>query len=127
MTFHCVGCGIEIAWDGTGLWSYTCPCGATLFADENHQFAFPASLIIGLHEGRELPHIDYYLGFSNYISEEKQQAYEFLKSKGAIWSWDCPQCRERYLERKRMQIQHGFLGKHIQLHPNLEKLLEAKS
>lgn len=123
--YHCVGCGVELAWDGKGLFSYTCPCGATLFADENHRFAFPASLIIGLYEGRELPHIDYYLGWSNYTSEEKEAAYKFLREKGACWSWECDKCCERYLKRKRMEIKEGFLAKHIQLHPDLEKLLKA--
>ena len=121
--YHCVGCGRDIGWNGEGIFCYTCPCGATLFAKKNHQFAFPASLIIALHEGRELPHIDYYLGFSNHVSEEKEEAYKFLREHGAIWSWECPQCKPRFLERKRMEIKHGFL--HVKLHPELAKIVEV--
>lgn len=119
--YHCCGCGRPIPWDGTGLFSYTCRCGATIFADQNHKPAFPASLIIAIHEKREIPHIDYYLGFSNYVSVEKQALYEEFRKLGCLWSWECSRCKDRFLERKRMQIKEGFL--HIELHPELQKFL----
>lgn len=119
--FHCVGCGGSIPWDGTGLFSYTCSCGATLFADQSHRLSFPASLIMAIHEKRKIPHIDYYLGFSNYISEEKQACYEELRKLGAIWSWECSQCKERYLKRKKMQIQNNLIR--MELHPELKALI----
>ena len=120
--FHCVGCGSPIPWDGKGAFSYTCRCGATLFADENHNFALPASLIIGLKEGRELPHLDYYLGISNYVSLEKQKAYEELKEQGCVWSWECDKCKEQIIRLRRGQLKEGMLK--FDLHPELKALLE---
>jgi hypothetical protein len=122
MRFHCVGCGSQIPWDGRGLFAYTCPCGATLFANENGKFAVPASLVRAIHEGRELPHLDYYLGKSNYVSLEKQKAYEFLRSLGAKWSWECLQCREKIVERTLMEVREGFYR--FGLHPELKNLIE---
>lgn len=119
--YHCVGCGGSIPWDGTGIFAYTCSCGATIFADQNGVPALPASLIIRVKEGRDLPHIDYYLGFSNHVSEEKQRLYEELQKLGAIWSWDCERCKERFLQRKRMEVKERLLR--IDLHPELKKLL----
>ena len=122
MGFHCVGCGRSISWDGSGYFAYTCPCGATLFADENGKFAMPASLVIAIHDRREPPHIDYYLGKSNYVSMEKQKAYEMLRSLGAKWSWECPQCRDKVAERTLMEVHNGFY--HFSLHPELKNLIE---
>jgi len=119
--FHCVGCGRPIAWDGKGTLCYTCPCGATLFADENHNFALPSSLVIGVVEGRELPHIDHYLGRSNYVSAEKQRAYEDLRKLGCIWSWECKKCKGELLKRTRLEIKEGFIR--FELHPELKALL----
>ena len=125
MKFHCVGCGRTIPWDGKGLFAYTCPCGATLFADEDGKFAWPVSLITAISEHREPPHIDYYLGRSNYDSAEKQKAVEFLRKLGARWSWDCDECRGKIVERTLMEVREGFY--HFDLHPELKKLvMEAK-
>jgi hypothetical protein len=121
MKFHCIGCGRTIPWNGKGLLAYTCPCGATLFADENGKFAWPASLIMAISEHREPPHIDYYLGRSNYVSAEKEKAYEFLKSLGSKWSWECEKCREKVVERTLMEVRKGFYR--FDLHPELKKLV----
>ena len=119
--YHCVGCGSPIPWDGTGVFSYTCRCGGTIFADENHAPALPASLVIAIYEKRELPHIDYYLGISNYVSAEKQWMYEELKKHGAIWSWECEKCRERFLKLRKAQLDAGLFR--FALLPELKALL----
>lgn len=120
-TIHCVGCGQMIPWDGTGLFAYTCRCGATLFADSNGNLIPPASLVLAIVGKRELPHIDYYIGYSNYVSIEKQKVYDELRQLGAKWSWECEHCKDHFLERKRMELKEGLL--HIELHLDLKKLL----
>lgn len=120
--YHCVGCGNPIPWDGKGLFAYTCRCGATLFADENQTPALPASLIKGVVEGLELPHLDYYLGISNYVSAEKQQAYEELQKLGSTWSWNCDKCKLKTLKRIRAEVKEGVIR--FELHPELKALLE---
>lgn len=118
--YHCVGCGSRISWNGKGVFAYTCPCGATLFADEKG-ISLPASLIIFLKEGKKLPHLDYYLGISNYVSVEKQRAYEELQKLGCTWSWNCPKCKERFLKLKRAQVKEGMIR--FEVHPELKALL----
>lgn len=117
----CLGCDREIPWNGTGLFAYTCPCGATIFYDEKKGICPPASLVLGLYEHRELPHIDYYLGKSNFWSKEKQEMCDFLRGKGAIWSWECDQCKERVIERSKMEKQEGFYP--LEFHKDLEQLV----
>lgn len=115
----CLGCGAPINWDGKSLFAYTCPCGATILYDETTGYHPPASLIIGLHEKRELPHIDYYLGKSSHTSLEKEGAYKFLREKGCIWSWECDQCRERVIDRTVMEIANGLYA--FEVHPSLKE------
>jgi hypothetical protein len=97
-------------------------CGATLFADQSGSFSLPASLIICVKEKRPLPHLDYYLGFSNYVSVEKNRAYEELVKLGCTWSWDCLECKERLINLKREQVKAGMLKIEL-LHPCLKALL----
>jgi len=118
--WRCVGCGRKIPWDGRGLFAYTCPCGATVFVDEERHIAYPASFYYAL-SGHSIPHIDYYLGISNYVSAKKEQVYQILKKLGAVWSWECPECRERFLKRKRMEVREGLIR--IPLHPELLRAL----
>jgi len=94
----CVGCDTQIPWDGTGILSYTCPCGATIFYDETGRWFLPARLIMALAEGRELPHLDYLVGESDHTSFIKEKLIEELREKGAIWVKECEQCRQRKLE-----------------------------
>jgi len=120
---RCLGCNREISWDGRGIFAYTCPCGARVFYDETNpkQIYYPVSLAISLLRGHPLPHIDYYLGKSSFWSHLKQQFYEFLRSKGAIWSWECPECRKRIVERTAMEKAEGFYP--FEIHPELRKLM----
>jgi len=120
-TFHCVGCGRPIPWDGRGTFAFTCPCGATIFADDEHVPSLPASLIHSVALGRRPAHIDYYLGISNYISAEKQKIYEELRALGAIWSWECKECKERTVKLRKAQLESGMPK--FELHPELKALL----
>jgi DNA-directed RNA polymerase subunit RPC12/RpoP len=123
LTYRCVGCGRPIPWDGRGLFAYTCPCGANAFADEEGNIVWPLSLHMALAEGREPPHIDHYVGRSNRVSELKERAIAFLRSKGARWSWECPECRGKVVERAAMEVLHGFVSLDG-LHPELRRLVE---
>lgn len=120
--FHCVGCGRFIPWNGKGVFAYECPCGATLFADEKGNFSLPASLmsrVVG--ESREIPHSDHYLGISNFVSMEKQKAFDMLTKLGSVWSWNCKECRDRIVKLRRAQMKAGLIK--FELHPELKALL----
>lgn len=118
----CLGCDREIAWDGKGLFAYTCPCGATVFYDEEKGLALPASLFT--LDPENPPHIDYYLGKSNYWSKRKQEMYEYLKSQGAVWSWQCPKCRDWAIKRAKMEKDNGFYP--FEFHWELSRLMEVE-
>ena len=93
MSYRCIGCDRIIGWNGKGTLCYTCVCGAHIFYnDETGQLAPPASLIIAMHEGRDLPHLDYLFGRSDFTSPLKERLITELKSLGAVWMKDCPQC-----------------------------------
>jgi len=117
----CLGCGRDIPWDGVEMFCYTCPCGALVFYQGENVFP-PASLVLKLGKGEELSHIDYYLGKSSYTSPEKEVFYNSLRERGAIWSWECPECRDRFLQRAKMEIENGLYL--LPLHPELAKLIE---
>ncbi len=117
----CLGCGSEIGWDGKGIFAYTCPCGATVFYDEGKSISPPASLIMAFAGKRELPHIDYYLGKSDHVSPEKEELYNLLRGKGAIWSWACEECRSQVIERLVYEVANGLY--HFRVHPTLKELI----
>ena len=104
--FKCVGCDSKIPWDGKGSFCYTCPCGAHIFYDEEtEKLAPPASMVIAIHEKKNLPHLDYLVGESQYTSPLKERLIKELISLGAIWMKDCKQCQndgtlKRHLERE---------------------------
>jgi DNA-directed RNA polymerase subunit RPC12/RpoP/uncharacterized protein YlaI len=121
---RCVGCGREIKWDGKGVFAYTCPCGARVFYDEKVGFIFPASFFMSLLKGVEFPHIDYYLGKSAYWDDVKQQIYKFLRDKGAVWSWECDECKKKVIEQTKIEIKEGLYP--FEIHPELKSLLEVE-
>jgi len=122
---HCVGCGNKISWDGTGILCYTCPCEGTLFADDTQgKIAIPASLVMAALSKRNLPHINYYLGCSNYTSAEKGAVVDRLKQLGATWAWECDECRLRFAMRMMMHVQEGLYR--FELHPELKMMIETK-
>lgn len=120
--YHCVGCGRIIPWNGRGVFAYTCPCGARLFAGPKG-YSLPASLIFGVPNGKELPHIDYYLGISDFVSAEKTKALEELKKAGCIWSWDCPKCKDETLFLRWNERRNKLI--HFAVHPELKKVIDV--
>jgi DNA-directed RNA polymerase subunit RPC12/RpoP len=119
-----VGCGELIPWDGHGLFAYECRCGAKIFMNEGGEMAFPVSFVRALAEQREIPHIDYYLGISNHTSETKEKLVSLLKGLGAVWSWECPECRGKITERVWWGLRLGELRLE-ELHPGLRTLVEG--
>ncbi len=108
--FHCVGCGTEIPWDGESIFSYTCPCDATLFSDEDCNVAIPFSILQSTLSGlkRPLPHLGDLVGTSDYTSPEKERLTSELKERGFIWMEECTGCLldgrlERRNKRKELE------------------------
>ena len=106
--FKCIGCDAQIPWDGTGLFCYTCPCGATVFYNEEiGKITVPASAAIALGRGRSLPHLGYLVGESGYTSPIKEKLIAELREKGFIWMEECEQCqRDGTLKRKQEREKH---------------------
>lgn len=92
--YRCIGCDKGISWDGTGLFSYTCPCRATIFwNEETGQISMPASVVIGISKGKTLPHLDDLVGNSDFTSPQKTGVIEELSAQGFIWMRECEQCK----------------------------------
>lgn len=106
--YKCIGCDSQIAWDGTGLFSYTCSCGATIFYDEETKgLSLPGSVAIGIIKGRNLPHLGNLVGESNYTSPVKERVISELREKGFVWMEECKQCqKDGTLERKQDREKH---------------------
>lgn len=91
--YHCVGCGANTPWDRESLFSYTCPCGGHIFAENaTGELVLPESLGMVLmdrvlHDKRALPppHLNYLLGESEHTSTEKAKVLVVLRAMGAIW------------------------------------------
>jgi len=98
----CLGCDRPIPWDGKGSFCYTCPCGATVFYQNEPvtSLMIPVSLsryLMALHQGMKVPapgHIERYVGTSSRNSELKSVFVGLLQRVGLTWMKDCPQCRE---------------------------------
>jgi len=123
--FFCLGCGVRIPWDGKGLFAYTCRCRATAFRDEKWNLSMPVSFWEMLKEGREPPHIDYYLGVTKYTSPLKEQVYELLRKLGAVYSWECDECRENIVRFVRADVELGAFQLE-DLRPELAEMLRAE-
>lgn len=123
-SFHCVGCGRIIPWDGKTPIAYTCPCGGTLFAGPKG-YTLPASLFFGItgKGTKKLPHLDYYLGISDFVSAEKTKAIAELKKLGCVWSWECDKCKLETVELRWQQRHAKYIA--FGIHPELKKLLDA--
>jgi len=124
--YRCIGCGNVYKFDSEMI-AFTCPCGCRLFYNSDEHISYiPVSLFFAMYgkikENKELPHIDYYLGKSGFMDREKKEVIEFFKEKGAIWSWECPKCKERFIERTRFELRHKLYP--FELHPELEKLVK---
>ncbi len=106
--FRCIGCDAQISWDGTGMFSYTCSCGATVFRnEETGQITMPGSVAIGISEGRTTPHLGDLVGESNYTSPIKERLVAELREKGFTWMEECEQCqKDGTLKRKQEREKH---------------------
>lgn len=91
---ECIGCGVVRSWSGQGLLCLTCGCGATVFITDGG-LSLPASLGIGLARSSTLAHLDYYLGASLHITPYKREFIQMLRSRGAVWPWECEECRPK--------------------------------
>jgi len=100
--YKCIGCDSQIPWDGQGLFCYTCPCGATIFYnEETGQITMPGSVLIGLSIGRTTPHLGDLVGQSDYTSPLKERLIAELRERGFIWMEECEQCqKDGTLKRK---------------------------
>lgn len=108
MSFQCLGCGQDIGWDGVGMFSYTCSCGARVFYEtEARKLALPASFILNAAVDRRFPHLNGLIGESDYTSPLKEQFIKDLRARGYIWMEECEQCKkdgtlERKLKREKL-------------------------
>ncbi|MBA7688486.1 hypothetical protein ES703_96968 [subsurface metagenome] len=120
---NCLGCGIDLEWlKGFGTVCFTCPCGSTIFVDDRGHALIPISLMRCLAEDRNIPHIDYYVGKSAHVSPEKESFIAMIKGLGAIWSWECPECRQKVLENSRLKAMDRL---YPELHPELQRFIEG--
>lgn len=125
-TLECVGCGVTTEIASSGTLCYTCGCGATFFLIDGNP-APPASFVMAVQEEslshkKVFGHIDYYLGTSNHQSIKKEALIEYLRKMDAVWSWECDECKHKFLFRKISEIDYHLLDE-AQLHPDLLKLI----
>ena len=108
MGFKCLGCDRDIGWDGKGMFSYTCVCGSRIFYQmEGKYLAFPSSLILSITAHRQVPHLNYLIGESDFTSPLKEKLIKELRSKGSIWMEECDQCKkDGTLRRKQEREKH---------------------
>lgn len=104
---YCVGCGRTVCASKPGqVLAISCVCGANapiLHTKDGH-WAPPASFVLAT--GAMLPHLEYYLGFSDYQSPLKTKATRMLRAMGAISYTECTDahCREAF-ERSKQKYQ----------------------
>lgn len=99
MTLYCVGCGRAITKSKPGqLLVISCGCGASapILHSEDGRWAPPLSLVRAT--GITLPHIEYYLGFSDHQSPLKTKVTQMLRALGSISYKECSDadCREAF-------------------------------
>ncbi len=131
--FRCMGCNAQIPWDGTGMFSFTCSCGATIFlSEETSQVALPVAVALGISEGRTTPHLDDLVGNSDFSSIVKTQIIGELRDKGFTWMRECEQCRtdgtlehrewRTRREKRRVEILEQALAEDW----NIEQIIQAQ-
>ena len=85
--------------DARGGWAYTCPCGGNLFTFDG-RLALPTSLVgylayqkLGagspLGVRKDIPHLEYYVGYSDFMDDVKRDAINQLKLAGSIPEDEC--------------------------------------
>ena len=106
MNYKCLGCDTDTGWDGEGLFSYTCACGATIFY-RGTMLALPISLVRCMNLGKVLPHLNGLLGESAHTSPLKEVITHVLRAKGCILMEECEKCqKDGTLRRKQAREEH---------------------
>lgn len=106
--FYCVGCGGAVATAKPGqVLAIACICGANapiLHTKDGH-WAPPTSLVLAT--GARLPHLEYYLGFSDHESTTKTEVTRMLRAMGAISYTECTEthCREAFERSKKRHLE----------------------
>ena len=104
---YCVGCGRAIiAAKPRQVLAISCVCGANapILHTKDGQWAPPGSLVRAT--GIILPHLEYYLGFSDHQSLMKTELTRLLRALGSISYTECTdtRCRESF-ERSKQHYQ----------------------
>ncbi len=103
-TLYCVGCGRAVceAEEGQVL-AISCICGAgapILQGTRLSSFWRPASLGSIIRQPARLPHLEYYLGYSDHVSEMKSEMVAQLREAGSTSQEECTKegegCQEAY-------------------------------
>ncbi|MFQ5826677.1 MAG: hypothetical protein ACE5IA_04885 [Dehalococcoidia bacterium] len=119
--FHCVGCGAKIDWDGRSGLSYTCPCGATIFAhDQSRALTYPSVMLLSMARGRALPHLEYLVGASEHSSPEKERVVSALRGLGFTSVEECERCQrdgglERYQRYREFHQRRAEVRRRVEL------------
>lgn len=95
-----------------GTMALACTCGANSpivvpdLDDPNPPSdVLPASLVWTLQRCRIPPHLEYYLGFSDFTCPAKEAWERFLREYGSISFAECPEerCRNLYTQKGRLR------------------------
>lgn len=115
---YCVGCGRAVAKsEPNRTLARACACGANapilhteaatvlglINTSLSSGWATPASLLRGSKIGGPIPHLEYYLGFSDHESDLKTEVTRMLRALGAISYTECSDatCREAFERSKK--------------------------
>ena len=111
---RCIGCGRIVGRNikAASGWCYTCPCGGTLFEFDGQFSALPTSLVMSMKGVRDPPHIEYYLGCSDFMDERKKEVLTQLKLAGSVSFEECPVCLANK-DKRREQMQDCIRSGHF--------------
>ena len=94
MGMKCIGCDKEMGFEGAGTLSITCECGARMFYNEGFsKMLFPLSVIEASIHGKPLPHLNFLVGESTFMSPAKEGCTAALRDMGSIWIHECEECQ----------------------------------
>lgn len=108
---RCVGCGQSLGHvDVSGGWCYTHVCGSTTFSFDG-TISYPLSLIMAVEARKkglqkDIPHIEYYLGWSDYMDDVKREFLTKLKLAGAIYT---EECNDKQCVEQRERLKKGLI------------------
>lgn len=106
-TLYCIGCGRIVAHVSPGQsLAIACVCGASapILHTKDNTWAPPFSLVRAT--GATIPHLEYYLGFSDHESQAKTAVIQMLRAFGSISYKECtePECRANF-ERGKLRYE----------------------